>query len=213
MCGTVAFPAPTDVSIVGFANGKPLTGEAWRRSTSGWPPPASLSGSMTWSSASVCQEHLLSAASRAPGRALPQPCRVRGLHRRQPPRVLPQGAGETAPLGVPSSSRADLVLGVEVLRWSPPAARPLPSPADASGLAVLFALPPLRRGPHPHLRPRRRSAVIRQHLLGVPASIIAAAPGYHHVTAAKLTTQASTIRSRNVSGCHTPLCPLRTCDS
>jgi integrase len=49
-----------------------------------------------------------------------------------------------------------------------------------------------------------RGAAIRQHVLEMPASIVAEALGYHHVTTTKLAAQAGTTWSRYASGDHSP---------
>jgi integrase len=52
-----------------------------------------------------------------------------------------------------------------------------------------------------------RSAAIRQHVLDMPAPIVADALGYHHVTTAKLAAQAGASWSRYAPGDHSPLQP------
>jgi len=47
-----------------------------------------------------------------------------------------------------------------------------------------------------------RASAIRQHVLEMPAPIVAEALGYHHVTTAKLAAQAGSTWSRYASGDH-----------
>jgi hypothetical protein len=56
-------------------------------------------------------------------------------------------------------------------------------------------------------------SAIRQHVLNMPASIVADALGYHHVTTTKLATHASATWSRYAPGDHSPLQPRGTRDS
>ena len=58
-----------------------------------------------------------------------------------------------------------------------------------------------------------RGAAIRQHVLDMPAPIVADALGYHHVTTTRLAAQAGTTWSRYAPGDHSPRQPLRTLDS
>jgi integrase len=57
-----------------------------------------------------------------------------------------------------------------------------------------------------------RGAAIRQHLLDMPAPIVADALGYHHTTTTRLAAQAGTTWSRYAPGDHTPSSPPRTRD-
>jgi hypothetical protein len=58
-----------------------------------------------------------------------------------------------------------------------------------------------------------RTAAIRQHVLEMPAPIVADALGYHQVTTAKLAAQAGTPWSRYAPGDHSPPQPRRTRES
>jgi hypothetical protein len=58
-----------------------------------------------------------------------------------------------------------------------------------------------------------RTAAIRQHVLDMPAPIVADALGYHQVTTVKLATQAGATWSRYASGDHSPLQQRGTRDS
>ena len=52
-----------------------------------------------------------------------------------------------------------------------------------------------------------RACVIRQHVLDMPAPIVAEALGYHHVTTAKLAAQAGGTWSRYAPGDHSRSSP------
>jgi hypothetical protein len=58
-----------------------------------------------------------------------------------------------------------------------------------------------------------RGAAIRQHVLDMPAPIVAAALGYHHITATRLAAQAGATWRRYAPGDHSPLQPPGTRDS
>jgi len=47
-----------------------------------------------------------------------------------------------------------------------------------------------------------RAAAIRQHVLGMPAPIVATALGFHHVTTARLAAEAGTTWSNYAPGEH-----------
>ncbi|EWM19782.1 hypothetical protein KUTG_10086 [Kutzneria sp. 744] len=52
-----------------------------------------------------------------------------------------------------------------------------------------------------------RGAAIRQHLLDMPAPIVADALGYHRITTTRLAAQAGTTWSRYAPGDHAPSSP------
>jgi hypothetical protein len=58
-----------------------------------------------------------------------------------------------------------------------------------------------------------RTATIQQHVLDMPAPIVAEALGYHYVTTAKLAAQAGATWSRYASGDHVQPPSRRTRDS
>lgn len=58
-----------------------------------------------------------------------------------------------------------------------------------------------------------RTAAIQQHVLTMPAPVVADALGYHPVTTTKIATQAGTTWSRYAPGDHSPLQRRRTRDS
>jgi hypothetical protein len=58
-----------------------------------------------------------------------------------------------------------------------------------------------------------RGATIRQHVLDMPASIVADALSYHHVTTTKLAAQAGAVWSRYAPGDHSQPPSQRTRDS
>lgn len=58
-----------------------------------------------------------------------------------------------------------------------------------------------------------RTGAIRQHVVEMPAPVVAEALGYHPFTATRLATQAGATWSQYASGDHSPLQPPRTRDS
>jgi hypothetical protein len=58
-----------------------------------------------------------------------------------------------------------------------------------------------------------RTSAIRQHILDMPAPVVADALGYHQVSAARIASQAGATWSRYAPGDHTPSSPPRTRDT
>ncbi|WP_337825184.1 hypothetical protein [Amycolatopsis sp. A1MSW2902] len=58
-----------------------------------------------------------------------------------------------------------------------------------------------------------RTSAILQHVLDMPAPVVAHALGYHHITATRIATQAGVTWSRYAPGDHSPLRRRRTGDS
>ena len=58
-----------------------------------------------------------------------------------------------------------------------------------------------------------RTSAIRQHVLDMPAPVVADALGYHQATATRIATQAGATWSRYAPGDHSRSQPRRTCDS
>lgn len=58
-----------------------------------------------------------------------------------------------------------------------------------------------------------RTSIIRQHVLDMPAPVVAEALGYHQNTTTRIATQAGATWSRYAPGDHSPLQTTRTGDS